>query len=503
MKINLHNLTTSLRALLGLAKEHIEDTEIHITEEEKSHIDSIYNTLNNGGRLSTQGKEVFDWNEIKENGFYFSDSSKAVNSPRNLEGDWFFGIVMAEDSEWVVQKLIQYSNNDTLEYMRVCRYGAWSDWENTTTGNQSYFKAERGVGSFTFDNNETSESVRLLIPKDISFWGMLEIDITSVYQFSNVGGGAKILLHLGIDDYLIYGYVQELQTISDSFANHFYIKDLEESDTHFMIEIIKRQFKNPISLTMTAYGGTEGGTPFNFVESISFQEHTYDSILEFPIQVSKYQSLIDEHLNDENVHTTASERDLWNNKTDDSKIASSTELGHVKIGANLTIDADGKLNASPPSPTIPNASTTQAGIVQLESTVNSTRQDTAPTSYIIKSMWDSLITMLGGKANTVSESLKTATLLNGWQGSVKYFKDGVGVVHIYVDIYGGNTTAGTTIFTMPVGYGTTDYYNFPIGTQGAGQYSFTMVRGAMSSGGFNIQGTPQHIIQGYFAYRAS
>ena len=51
------------------------------------------------------------------------------------------------------------------------------------------------------------------------------------------------------------------------------------------------------------------------------------------------------HLTDNTKHVSTNERNSWNNKTDDSKIASVTELGHVKVGENLTIDSEGKLSA--------------------------------------------------------------------------------------------------------------------------------------------------------------
>ena len=238
------------------------------------------------------------------------------------------------------------------------------------------------------------------------------------------------------------------------------------------------------------------------------------------------------HLSNKTEHITPSERNSWNNKTDDSKIASSTELGHVKVGDNLTISTDGKLSADtghlatkdelnnisltpgpqgpkgdkgdtgPQGPagtsaSLPAASTSQAGIVQLEHSVGSTRTDRAPTAAIVKDMWDSL------SAITTVEPAKNATLLNGWNGTVHYYKDGSGMVHIHIDIYGGNTSPGTTLFVPPVGYRPSSFYFFPMGTMPSGVNDYSkMVRGYISSLGFNIQGTPQHIIQGYISYRA-
>ena len=58
------------------------------------------------------------------------------------------------------------------------------------------------------------------------------------------------------------------------------------------------------------------------------------------------------------------------------------------------------------------------------------------------------------KANKVQSNLITPSLQNGWQASspVKFYKDEFGVVHVTGYIHSGTTSAGTTLFTLPVGY---------------------------------------------------
>jgi hypothetical protein len=68
-------------------------------------------------------------------------------------------------------------------------------------------------------------------------------------------------------------------------------------------------------------------------------------------------------------------------------------------------------------------------------------------------------TQLDLKANKAQEAWIAPTLLNGWVnygisgGALAAFiKDDMGFVHLKGLIKDGTTTAGTTIFTLPVGY---------------------------------------------------
>lgn len=91
------------------------------------------------------------------------------------------------------------------------------------------------------------------------------------------------------------------------------------------------------------------------------------------------------------------------------KVASPTELGHVKVGENLTIDADGKLNGS----------------------------DTA------------------SKANKIQESWIEATLESNYANvaglNLRYYKDEFNVVHIEGAVSKSVSGKGP-IFTLPEGY---------------------------------------------------
>lgn len=70
------------------------------------------------------------------------------------------------------------------------------------------------------------------------------------------------------------------------------------------------------------------------------------------------------------------------------------------------------------------------------------------------------------KANKSQESEIAVALQNNWAGNAKYYKDEFGIVHVFFVIYGGTTTANTTLFQLPVGYRPPSTRIFPIITYG-------------------------------------
>jgi len=59
-------------------------------------------------------------------------------------------------------------------------------------------------------------------------------------------------------------------------------------------------------------------------------------------------------------------------------------------------------------------------------------------------------TLYNAKANKAQEDWVVPTLLNGWTGTLQYFKDSLGIVHFKGYLTGG--TSNTTALQMPVGY---------------------------------------------------
>lgn len=58
------------------------------------------------------------------------------------------------------------------------------------------------------------------------------------------------------------------------------------------------------------------------------------------------------------------------------------------------------------------------------------------------------------KADKTQEPIFQATLQNGWIGSLMYFKDQFGIVHVFTktNLIGGTLTRNTVIANLPIGY---------------------------------------------------
>ncbi|KAA0944149.1 hypothetical protein FQ087_18670 [Sporosarcina sp. ANT_H38] len=123
-------------------------------------------------------------------------------------------------------------------------------------------------------------------------------------------------------------------------------------------------------------------------------------------------------------------------------VASPTTLGHVKVGTNLTVTADGTLNASGGS--VPDASTTVKGIVKLNDALNSSLTTEAATANAVKQVNDL-------KANKSQESQISISLQNGWGGNLRCYKNQFGVVQLFGMVTVGSLPSGT-IATLPIGY---------------------------------------------------
>ncbi|MGA3598574.1 tail fiber protein [Lysinibacillus agricola] len=129
-----------------------------------------------------------------------------------------------------------------------------------------------------------------------------------------------------------------------------------------------------------------------------------------------------------------------------AEIASTTKPGHVKIGQNLTITSDGTLNAS--GGIVPDASTTQKGIVQLNNTLTSTSTTQASTASAVKQVNDKF----------VLENPINITPNAGWtlpsgstQEKMTFYKDSSNVVFISGMALNSSKTNNIP-FKLPIGY---------------------------------------------------
>lgn len=119
-----------------------------------------------------------------------------------------------------------------------------------------------------------------------------------------------------------------------------------------------------------------------------------------------------------------------------NKVASTTELGNIKVGKNLTIAPDGTLNAS--GGTVPDASTSQKGIVQLSDSLTSGSSNLAATAYVTKQLNDKLEKDGIGYGNAALYAI-----------SIGVFSQALGGRNIAI---GYNSKTGTSNASMTIGY---------------------------------------------------
>ncbi len=131
-----------------------------------------------------------------------------------------------------------------------------------------------------------------------------------------------------------------------------------------------------------------------------------------------------------------------------AEIASTTKLGHVKVGANLSVTPDGTLNAS--GGTVPDASTTVKGIVKLNDTVDSTSITEAATANTVKHVNDKLLDTFWIPLAVNSGFTKPYDSATSYRkiGNRIYLK----IECTTLALTGGTDTAKHAFCTLPVGY---------------------------------------------------
>lgn len=89
----------------------------------QSHATSLNDLIN---RLSKTCKIITDWNAVTENGFYMAQG--ASNAPNT---DWFMGIVIVHNSNYIIQELWQFTGGDSTtlcaKYVRQ-KCTTWRPW---------------------------------------------------------------------------------------------------------------------------------------------------------------------------------------------------------------------------------------------------------------------------------------------------------------------------------------------------------------------------------------
>ncbi|MFF5993717.1 pyocin knob domain-containing protein [Lysinibacillus sp. KU-BSD001] len=80
------------------------------------------------GRFPEYCAIITDWDLAVQNGRYMAQG--ASNAPN---GEWFMGIVISHNAEWIVQKVIQFTGiYGEREYERWKKNGVWGPWTETS-----------------------------------------------------------------------------------------------------------------------------------------------------------------------------------------------------------------------------------------------------------------------------------------------------------------------------------------------------------------------------------
>lgn len=113
----------------ALATRNDVDWTSHVTGKPSAYPPSAHahslSDITNLGRIAPQSLTITDWNLATENGWYMA--SGAANAP-TADGSWYMGMVMRHNSDWVVQRVVQFAGNQNIEFQRLRALGSWTAW---------------------------------------------------------------------------------------------------------------------------------------------------------------------------------------------------------------------------------------------------------------------------------------------------------------------------------------------------------------------------------------
>lgn len=169
--------------------------------------------------------------------------------------------------------------------------------KNYYSGDNQYFNlsstfAARQFDTHIFENDITSELCEITIPFYRVVTGIFKFTMVSSYAHSDASGGAEVIVHVGVTDSgALYHKTTDIITMSSTFADNFYIKEIEVDSQNLKLGIIKRQRENGLSVQMTFQ--TVLGNAWNVVTSAQVNNYPMNSVvslIEYPKQYSIVQS---------------------------------------------------------------------------------------------------------------------------------------------------------------------------------------------------------------------
>ena len=123
---------TALQGQIDTINTNISAIDSNIDEIETDVDDLEASNTDIQSRFGKVCKTITDWNTAVENGFYMA--SGATNGP--VSGQWFFGYVIAHNTEYVRQEVYQFTQSasapSVTHYVREKMNGTWGSWANLT-----------------------------------------------------------------------------------------------------------------------------------------------------------------------------------------------------------------------------------------------------------------------------------------------------------------------------------------------------------------------------------
>ncbi|MGA3600347.1 hypothetical protein [Lysinibacillus agricola] len=148
--------------------------------------------------------------------------------------------------------------------------------------------ASRSFGWFGFENNTTSEEIKLRFPA-LNTWGIGKLTLASTFANSDASGGAEIIFHAGSvgTNSILYQKEMNIVSMTDEFANNFYITDLFVEENRISLVVIKRQKSNQLSIKLEFNSYLDNA--WNVVSGIEVGRGAYQEVLALPIQKSIFK----------------------------------------------------------------------------------------------------------------------------------------------------------------------------------------------------------------------
>jgi len=178
----------------------------------------------------------------------------------NLNNELKLKVDKAEGVERQLETLAPKANNSWQK-------GVFNDTDITNIGNTSISRSLRFTG-WDADNSKL-DSMYINLPFK-NFSGIVKLTVTGDYQEGNSMGGAEVIYQIGKVGQVVHSYSKTIISISQQFANLFYIGECTYSPERMYIPITKSpNSRNPLCLKLEFVGESTIDNIFDAVKNIT------------------------------------------------------------------------------------------------------------------------------------------------------------------------------------------------------------------------------------------